>query len=213
MTIQQKLTAVFDADRALRRAEAALLEAAPAEVEATLASAVDEALGLADREEAVMRLVRLADLCAQLPGPRMVDALLAILGDEDEGARAAAGEALLDVGYERYKELALGLERLLASGKRSLALEEAPWIVAEIGETGALKLLARFLEHADAEVCASTIEALVSLGDPEAARLLRPLVGDTREVVVEDADEESSVRTTVGELATEALEALGAEDA
>jgi HEAT repeat protein len=202
---------VFDADRALRRAEEAFLDGKPVEVEQTLVAAVEEALALTDREEAVMRLVRLADLCAQRPGPRTVDALLAILGDEDEGVRAAAGDALLDVGYERYKELALGLERLLASGKRTLALEEAPWIVAEIGEAGALKLLEKFLAHHDPEVCASAIEAVASLGDPEAARLLRPLVTDRREVVVEDADEESSMRTTIGELATEALEALGAE--
>ena len=174
-----------------------------------LASAVEEARGLGDRKEAGLRLERLADLCAQVPGPKMADALLLILDDDDPQVRVAAGEALLDVGYERYAEVARAVERLLDSGKSGPALTEVPFVLAEIGEPSALPLLRRFVTHASPEVVASGVEAMAQLGDPEAIADLKKLLTDEREVSVEDLEDGGA---TIGELAEDAIAELGGDE-
>lgn len=210
MSSDEALRAIFDAERALRAAERRLFES-PDEKKLTalLSEAVDEARTLADRNEAVLRLERLADLCAQLAGPKMVDALIHILDDEEPSVRVAAGEALLDLGYERYAEVARGIERRLDTGSSGASLGELPLILAEIGEPSALPLIRRFLAHEDAEVVAAGIEALARLGDPAAIPDLEKLVDDDREVGLEEFEEETSA--TLGELARETIEEL--EDA
>jgi HEAT repeat protein len=203
------LNAIFDADRALRAQEKALLGADEQAVRAVLAAAVAGAKGLDDRKEAIMRLERLADLCAQIEGPDMVDQMIAILDDDAPSVRVQAAEALVDVGFERYAEVARGIERALAHGKQETALKELPWVLAEIAEPSARPLLARFLRHDDVEVVASAVEALAELGDPAAARDLEPLRNDPRPVELDDDDDE--ITATLGDLVTEALEALTGE--
>lgn len=204
------LAAVFEADRQLRQAEADLLAAPSAVVEDLLAAAVQQAKAMSDRSEAVMRLERLADLCAQVPGPRMADALIAILDDGEASARVAAGEAILDVAYERYAEVARAIERRLQSQAEGPALSELPWILAEVGEPSALGLLQRFLQHADAEVVAAALEALVRLGDPQAIEIIAPLCDDERQTRVDDLE---NATFTLGELASDAIEELSGEQA
>src|SRR5262245_33039264 len=149
-----ELTAIFEAERALRDHERALLSARPAALVPALAKAVAEAKALGDRREAILRLERLADLCAQVEGPDMLDQLIAILDDEAPSVRVQAAEALVDVGFDRYAELARGIERALERGAKHYALAELPWVVCEIAEPSARPLIARFLRHADAEVVA-----------------------------------------------------------
>src|SRR5262249_45903420 len=118
-----------------------------------------------------------------------------------------AGEALEELAFDRFKEVALGIERALArlpSG--SPALSELPYLLAEVGEPGCLKLLGRFLGHADADAVASAVEALVELGDPRAAHLLAPLEKDARQVQLSEEDGE---RVAIGDLAMEARQLLG----
>jgi HEAT repeat protein len=202
------LSSIFDADRSLRAAEAKLMDDHdPAALEDLLSDAVDGALRLDDRAEATMRLERLADLCAQVPGPRMADALLRILGDDSPSVRTTAGEALLDVAYERYAEVARAIERALTNGVGAPAAAELPYILAEVGEPSALPLIRRFLDHADPEVVAAAIESLAQLGDPDAASDLERFVDDGRHVTMEDFEEETA--TTIGELARDALDLLG----
>jgi len=208
MAATDLLTRIFEADRMLRSAEAELFRETREEaLVELLEAATAKALSLADREEATMRLERLADLCAQVPGPRMTDALIAILNDQEPRVRVAAGEALRDVGYERYAEVARGIERALDANTRGPAMSELPWVLAEIGEPSALPLIRRFLVHMDPDVTAAAIEALAQLGDPEAIADLKRFVDDTRTVVLEDLDEEE--RTTIGDLARDALDMLG----
>ena len=171
----------------------------------TLTAAIEEARGLSDRAEASMRLERLADLCAQVPGPTMSDALIRILDDDEPTVRVAAGEALLDVGYERYAEVARAIERALDRSANGAAMTELPFVIAEIGEPSALALLRRFLVHPDAEVVAAGVEALVQLGDPGAIADLEKLVDDEREVTLDDLEDGD---TTIGELAEAAIEEL-----
>jgi HEAT repeat protein len=212
MTLPENLQAIFDADRTLRAVEAALLENPKSDaLIGLLEAAAEEALHSADRTEATMRLERLADLCAQVPGPRMTDTLIHILNDEDPRVRIAAGEALRDIGYERYAEVARGIERALDREMSGPAMSELPWVLAEIGEPSALPLIRRFLNHGDADVVAAAIEALVQLADPEAAPDLERFLGDPRKVIVDDFEEES--QTTLGDLAEDALTILAGEAA
>jgi len=216
MRPEQHLEAIFRAERELREAEARLLDTRDKNILANLiARATTDALQLNDREEASMRLGRLADLCAQVPGPQMVDTLIAILDDDDETVRVTAGEALLDVGYDRYAEVARGIERVLERKHTGVSMTELPWILAEIGEPSALALIKKFLASDDGEICASALEALVSLGDPAGADALDGLVDDPREVTVDDSDDDDGdgIRTTIGQLAREAIEELRGRDA
>lgn len=204
------LAALFDADRALRAHERALLAAPVDAVRKELTRAVAEAARLSDRKEAILRLERLADLCAQVEGPEMVDQLIAILDDEAPSVRVQAAEALVDVGFDRYAEVARGIERALERGAQVTALKELPWVLAEIAEPSARPLLVRFLRHADGEVVASAVEGLAELGDPAAIKDLEPLRDDPRPVELDDDDGE--LTATLGDLVTETIAALRGED-
>jgi HEAT repeat protein len=214
MKSEQLLDSIFRAERDLRHAEGRLLDTRDKNALANLlARATQEALDLRDEDEAALRLGRLADLCAQVPGPQMVDTLIAILDSDDESVRVQAGEALLDVGYDRYAEVARGIERALDRKHTGIAMTELPWILAEIGEPSALGLIRRFLASDDGEICASALEALVSLGDPSGADALDALVDDPREVTVDgDDDEGKGLRTTIRQLAREAIAELRGGD-
>jgi len=211
MALADQLKRIFDADREMRAAEGALLRKKRSdELVALLAAATREALSMDDRSEATMRLERLADLCAQVPGPEMTDALISILDDEEPRVRVAAGEALRDVGFERYAEVARGIERALERGEAGPAMSELPWVLAEIAEPSALPLIRRFLAHPNADVIAASIEALSQLHEPDAVADLQRFVDDTRVVTIEDFEDET--KTTLGELAREALIELGADE-
>ena len=148
MSLSDEVQRIFDADRALLKAELELLRDKGSEkLVALLERETEEALSMEDRREGTMRLERLADLCAQVPGPKMVDALIAILNDAEPRVRVAAGEALRDLGYERYAELARGIERALDRKADGLAMSELPWVLAEIAEPSALALIRRFLDQ------------------------------------------------------------------
>ena len=117
--------------------------------------------------------------------------------------RAVAGEELEGVAFDRFKEVALGIERALERlPVGNPALQELPYLLAEVGEPGCVKLLGRFLKHADADAVAAAIESLVELGDPSALSLLAPLERDPRQVELDDDAEDT--RVTIGELAQEA---------
>ena len=208
MSLPDELERIFDADRILQKAESVLLrKKASEELISLLERETENALHMEDRKEGAVRLERLADLCAQVPGPRMTDALIAILNDGEPRVRVAAGEALRDLGYERYAEVARGIERALDRNADGLAMSELPWVLAEIAEPSALPLIRRFLDHPSSDVAAAAIEALAQLRDPKALRDLERFVGDSRVVIIEDFEDET--KTTLGELAEDALEMLG----
>ena len=203
---KEALQAIFDAERALRAHERALLELEDGALRAALTAAVAEASKLEDRSESVLRLERLADLCAQVDGPQMVDALIAILDHDAPSVRVQAAEALVDVGFERYAELARGVERAIADGKQLNALQELPWALVEIAEPSARPLIARLLAHREVEVVASAVEALAELGDPAAIADLTPLQDDPRPIELED--DEGLQSATLGDLVSESIAAL-----
>ncbi len=204
MSAKQDLDAMFEADRQLRGAEARFFEASDeAELAVLLTAATDHAIALRDPRESVARLIRLADLCAQVQGQSMAENLIRILNHDEPQVRVAAGEALRDFAYDRYAEVARAVERAYETSAEGPALEELPWILAEIGEPSAVPLIARALDHANPDVVAAAIEALAELGDPQAIAPLQALTKDKRVVQLEEGD--ASYATTVGELASEAL--------
>jgi len=199
---------LFDAERNVRRLHAQLVKSEPSALLDVVGREVKEALALDDEDEAALRLVRLASLLGELEGPRAVDLLIDILASEEPEARNCAGEALSDLAFDRFKEVALGVERgleRLPTG--SPALLELPYLLAEIGEPGVRKLLGRFLAHADPEAVAAAIEAIVDMGDAGAASLLGPLTDDQRRVSLEDEEGEEGT-VTLAELAREAVKLL-----
>lgn len=206
MSIANQLKAIFDAERALRNAESELLQADPKQLQELLSQAVAEAKAERDPYEAELRLTRLADLCAQVPGEPMADALVSILDEEQPSVRVQAAEALVDFAFDRYAEAAHAIERALARGDDGPAMQELPWVLAEVAEPSAVPLIGRFLQHRNEEVVASAIEALARLGDPGAVAALKKLVNDPRVVTVEEGEEEFT--STLGELAAEAIESL-----
>jgi HEAT repeat protein len=198
------LEALFDAERAARRAHDSLVDRDAAAVLPLLERATREALELDDEDESSLRLVRLAALLGEMQGPRVIDLLIDILGCDEPEARHASGEALEGLAFDRFKEVALGVERALERlPETSPALSELPYLLAQVSEPGVTRLLARFLTHRSADAVASAIEALVEIGDPSALSLLDPLGSDARKVQLED-DGGTEGEATLGELVAEA---------
>jgi HEAT repeat protein len=204
------LSTLFDAERAMREAHDDLVDAPPTAVIPLLERAAREALGPGDldEDEASLRLVRVAALLGEMQGGRVVDLLIDIVNCEEPDARRAGGEALAGLAWDRFKEVALGVERALERlPEGSPALSELPYLLAELPEEGAMKLLGRFLAHRDADAVAAAIEALVETGDPSALPLLEPLARDTRKVELED-DGGTQGEATIAELVAEARTVL-----
>ncbi len=212
--IQARLDALFDAERAVRKAHEELLKQDKVAVVAAAREAVGAALAAlaapppgGATDDANIRLVRLAALLGDCEGGDVaVDALIDVLACEEPEARHVAGQALEDLAFDRFKEVALGVERALDRlPVGNAALGELPYLLAEVGEPGSLKLLGRFLRHDDPNAVAAAIEALVEMGDPQSAPLLKALEKDTRQVQVDDDDAE---RVSIGDLAAEARQLL-----
>jgi HEAT repeat protein len=218
--VEIALSELFEAEQKAR-ALAEEIAAGPSEIVlAVLADAIERARKVPDERERIARLDSIAKILGQIAGPKSVDALIDILGSEEHEARHAAGVVLEDMAFERFKEVALGVERALAQlPPDHLALSELPYILIEIPEPGVAKLVHRFLEHPNEEVAAAAIEACVELGDPSSIAKLAKLERDTRLVELDDegaeTDRASDASVTIGELAKEArllLQSLEPED-
>lgn len=196
---------VFAADQALYEAEARFLAGPADAVIAHLRAETEATLARPTSTATVRKLRRLADLTGQIPGRESVRNLLRLLGHEDPSVRGEAGHVLRDLVYDRFKEVALEVEAALDAGQSGLAMEELPFLLTDVYDPNPMPLLVRFLEHADAQVVASTIEALAEYGDPGAIPHLEKLVDDPREATVDDLDEGS---VAVGDLARDALSLL-----
>src|SRR6185437_6534543 len=90
----------------------------------------------------------------------------------------------------------------------SPALPELPYLLGEVPEPGVMRLLGQFLAHKDPDAVAAAIEVLAEIGDPQAVKLLEPLVEDTRVVELADDGGDDTSEASIGELAGEAIELL-----
>ncbi len=214
-TLDAALSALFTAERDARRIHDEIAARAGRErkdVLAALTGVITAARAEEDPEEASLRLACVARLLGELDGADVVDALVDVLDSDLPEARSAAGEQLEGLAYERFKEVALGVERAVKRfGTGSHALVELPYLLAEVPEPGVSKLLALILGHADPDAVAAAIEAIVMIGDASAKKLLLALQGDKRVSIV--GEDQEQTRVTVGELAMEAIELLSQHDA
>jgi len=204
---------LYEAERALRKRFDELSSLQPeAAVLDAIAAAITAARNEGSAEERTLRLSSLAQVLARKTGARVVDLLIDILNSEETDARIVAGSALKNLAFDRFKEVAQGVERALKRlPKGSPALPELPFVLVEVPEPAVLKIVHEFLKHPDPEAVASGIEACVELGDPKSIPALEKLVEDRR--LVEIDEEAETVTVTIGELAEEACEMLeGMED-
>ncbi len=156
-------------------------------------------------DRAARQLERVVDLLRDVENPAAIEILFRVLQSEDEGVRTSAGEAMLERAYDRYGEFARNVEGWLGAAVTGPAMGELPWILVEVGEPSAESLIRGFLDHPEAEVVASALEALMELsgkGQPLDAKTigaLGKLATDSRPVSLDDDD--STV--TLGELVQE----------
>ena len=217
-SIESALGELFQAEQKARELVDAIAQGPGELVLSVITQAIGEARELEDERARIVRLESVAKILGQVGGGPAVDALIDRLGSEEHEARHAAGVVLEDIAFERFKEVALGVERALANlAPDHLALSELPYLLIEIPEPGVAKLLHRFLEHSNEEVVAAGIEACVELGDATSVTKLAKLERDTRLVELDDgeADKASDASVTIGELAKEArllLQSLEPED-
>jgi HEAT repeat protein len=216
--IESALSELFQTEQRARDLTDEIASGPPEIVLAVLLDAIERARKPADEKNRVAQLESIAKILGELGGPGAVDALIDILGSDEPEARHAAGVVLEDLAFERFKEVALGVERALAKlPPDHLALSELPYILIEVPEPGVVKLIHRFLEHTNEEVTAAAIEACVELGDASSVPKLARLERDTRLVELDDSesDRNADSSVTIGELAKEArllLQSLEPED-
>jgi HEAT repeat protein len=206
--IEQRLGEIFTADRALRAAQEHFLQAGDekSRVDA-LGRALDEAIGQED-VDALDRLIRVAELLTEHPSPGACGLLLRLLDHAEPAVRAAAGEALLEIGQTRYADVARTVEKAIDQGSQTTALMEVPFLLAELGDAGGVRLCTKLLRHPTADVVAAAVESLASMGDPASLKDLERLRGDKRKVSHED--EAEGTELTLGELVSEAVDHLRA---
>jgi HEAT repeat protein len=207
-SVKKPLGELLDAERRVHALIDQIAAMPAAEVVTAVTAAVASARAKKTEHDRVVDLCALARLLGRVGGARAADALVDLLGSDEPEVRFAAGDVLTDVGHDRWKELALAVERALdALPKGNPALAELPYVLAEIPEPGATKLVHRFLAHADPEAVAAAIEISADLGDASAVPLLAKLENDKRMVMPDDEtadDDDESGSVTIGELATEA---------
>lgn len=208
--VEQTLNALFDAERKVRQLHDDIVAGNPNAVMDHVEKAMKKASDEPNEDEATLRLERLAGLLGEFEGPRAVDLLIDILASELPGAREAAGSQLEGLAFDRFKEVAKGIERAL---KRlpvaSPALPELPYLLAEVAEAepGVVKLLQAFMTHADADAVAAAIEVAVIVGDPSLVSSLEKLQRDNRTVEMSNEQGEEG-EVTIGELALDAIDLL-----
>ncbi|MEI8259408.1 MAG: HEAT repeat domain-containing protein, partial [Deltaproteobacteria bacterium] len=202
------LRSYLEADRILRAARMAFLaQGETPDGIAALAAGVDRGFADKESEDGGSALMRIADVLVDIANADAAKLLFKILGHEEPEVRVSAGEALMELLYDRFAEVARIIEAEIDRGGNAVALAEVPFILAEVGEPGGVKIVTKLLKHADAEVVGAAIEGLAAMGDPTALKALEPLKNDKRKVTMEE-DDENAGEVTIGELAGEAIEHL-----
>ena len=182
----------------------------PSEQEAVLGDAFETAIGnLGDDDEVPITLVRCAEMLVGVMTENVVKTLTAGLAHGNPTVRLLSGDAITHIAEENLELLKPAIDEVLKEG--SGAAEEMPFILSEIDDPEVFGLLERFLAHESGEVVASAIEALIEIGDPQAIDAIQQLTSDTREVTVDD-ELGGGEKTTVGQLAKDALEILEEEE-
>jgi len=125
------------------------------------------------------RLAKIDDLADEDPA-KALPPLLGALADKDPRIRAAAAEALGEVGDPSAIE---PLGKALASDADSNVREAAAEALGDVGSPNAIPMLRGGLRDADSDVREAVVDALAGIGGPEAERVLRQALADSDEDV------------------------------
>ncbi len=205
------LVKLFDAEKSFRQArEAVFAEMSDDLLVKGVGAEIDRSMPQSSSEDAGFRLMLCAEMLEAVPCKESARLLLVILNHEEPGIRVSAGEALVNMLEERWRDASQAVEAAIKSGTSLHALREVPFVLAETGEPGAGALIAKLLTHADADVVASAIEALVEMGDGTYRADIERLSKDPRALAAVETEEGESAQEsgTVGELAAEAAKIL-----
>lgn len=205
------LQKLFDAEKAFRRArENVFADMSDDVLLKGISKEIDRAMAQPLSEDAGFRLMLCAELLESIPSRESARLQLVILGHDDPGIRVSAGESLVNMLEDAWRDSSSACEAAIKEGTNLNALRELPFVLAESGEPAAGGLIAKLLTHKDADIVASAIEALVEIGDPTHRAEIEKLATDTRELsAIESEDGEAPQDSgTVGELAAEAAKIL-----
>jgi HEAT repeat protein len=207
--IRETLEALFAAERRARQLHDDLASKSGNQdnVLDALSSVIDE-FGDSEGDEGMVELICAARLLGEFEGARVADALIDLLDCSQPEVRSEAGEQLQGLAYDRFKEVALGVERALERFDSGHALVELPYLLAEIPEGGVVVLLRKFLAHGDGDAVAAAIEGLVEVGDPSVVGALTKLIDDKRTSQIGEDEDPNVGDVTIGELAREAIELM-----
>src|SRR5690242_11291109 len=112
--VENALGELFQTEQRARDLADDIASGPPDLVLGVLVESIERARKLTDEKARVIQLESVAKILGELGGPGAVDALIDILGSEEPEARHTAGIVLEDLSFERFKEVALGIERALA---------------------------------------------------------------------------------------------------
>ena len=132
-----------------------------------------------DSADLKARLEAIEDL-ADEDAAKALPPLFSALSDKDARIRAAAAEALGEVGDRSAVE---PLGKALAGDDDSGVREAAAEALGELGSPNAVPVLRAGLRDGDAEVREAVVDALADIGGPEAERVLRQALADSDEDV------------------------------
>lgn len=157
-----------------------------------------------------LALGRCVDLIERLVDESAGELLARGLGHANPDIRLLCGEMLVMLADDGGTALLRGAVETALAGTAPLA-EEMPFVLAEVEDPEAPRIIERFLEHSDAEVVAAAIEALIELGDPASLPAIERLVDDKRAISVGDeAPEEGG--WALGQLAQDAIDSFDVEE-
>jgi HEAT repeat protein len=146
-------------------------------------------------------------------GERGARALAKGFGHANPDVRSVVGESLFAIADAEggLSHIRPAIDLALAAG--GPAAKEMPWLLAELEDEDAPKVIAEFLKSEDTEVVTEAIEALADFGDPASVPVLKALLKDKRVVKVEGEDEGDELQEwTIGELAGQAIEMIEEEE-
>jgi hypothetical protein len=207
---EEIIVALFDAERSVRRLHEELRHVDRAVLIRTMAAAVTASLREQDERDAVIQQTCLAQILGQLTGDTAVDLLIDLFGSEHPEPQQIAGEALEQLAFDRFKEVALGIERALVRlPQSSPARSGFPYLLEEVPEPGVTILLGKMLKQVDADAVCAAVEMISDRKEISLIPELESLKSDPRLVDLDD-DEGETDQVQLGLLVTEALAELNA---
>ena len=203
----QKIVELTEQTTALMEAFGAFeIEDQEAVLEAAFKSTI---ASLKEEDEIPIPLIRCAEMLVGVMTENVVKTLILGLEHANPTVRLLSGDAITHVAEENLSLLGPAIDDILKSG--SAAAEEMPFILSELENPEAQQMLVKFLDHENAEVVASALEAFSEIGEPDVVPAIEKLTGDTRTVAV-DAELGGDETTTVGQLAKDAIAMITEED-